>query len=152
MNKKFKKIYFILGLGLFSFMLVLFLPNHVEAKWVNMYDTWGYTDSNGRLLENQWLNYNEKWYYFDNNGLMESNTVADDSRGIPYVFGSNGNLLINSWFETYGGAWYYADANGRAKRDQWLNYNGKWYYFDDNGLMESNTVADDSRGIPYVFG
>ncbi|MFT8460002.1 MAG: choline-binding protein, partial [Liquorilactobacillus ghanensis] len=54
---------------------------------------------------------------------------------------SNGNLLINSWFETYGGARYYADANGRAKRDQWLNYNGKWYFFDDNGQMVTGSYS-----------
>jgi glucan-binding YG repeat protein len=146
-----KKNKFILVMTITLFLTVLFTPNKVEAKWINSYGTWKYSDSNGKLLTSQWLKYNGSWYYFDAGTSMVNDGEHEDSNNVSYIFGKDGKLLTNQWYQKYGN-WYYAGSTGRAYENQWLKYNGSWYYFDSSTTMVSDGEHEDSNYVSYIFG
>lgn len=123
----------------------------VKNGWFKVYDNdWVYANSNGKL-HTGWLVEGEYTYYFGDNSLMVADDIAYTNEG-NYVFGSDGRMLRNSWYQVanyYEDYFIYASATGKLHIG-WLINNGNTYYFyEDNRMAKDNTI--NIEGIDYTF-
>lgn len=111
----------------------------INDKWYYFYDSNVYTDgfSDGQMLYGE-INIDDKEYYFgaENDGVMKTGLVKVSTETTNY--GPAGTSTKSNY--------YYYNADGTKKIDEWLNDNGKWYYFGEDGLMCTGRIATDYRG------
>ncbi|MBR6484785.1 MAG: hypothetical protein IKT14_07165, partial [Clostridiales bacterium] len=108
-----------------------------QCETSGTHKTWFYFGSDGKAVTG-WQQLGGKWYHFGEIQTIKyddwsyttqpsMDTGVVSIKGKYYFFDENG--VMQTGWNKYGGRYVYANNNGEAYVNSWLQSGGKWYYF-----------------------
>ena len=138
-----------------------FLENgHLVTGWKTIEGHKRHFDNTYAYMDVGMTKINGKYYYFDSDGTVKKGLIQigydkyyclNDGevqcgfvvlKNSKYYFAADGRMVVNCYF-TVGDNEYYADNNGRLKRNTW--YDGK--YFDNSGKVVKDAVSYEADKV-----
>lgn len=109
-----------------------------DARWISLEGNYYYYMGNAAYAYNGIYKIDGKSYYFHDDGSLKkySDNVYVDS---------NGEIVVNSWYEDVWGYWYYIGSGGTPVRG-WKQLSGKWYYLGGYGgeMVTGDYIIDNA--------
>ena len=122
--------------------------NSIGGKW--------YYYEDGRFCVNEIKKIGSNYYGFNEKGQMNRNglfnTYGENMNVLVdhYYAKSNGQLLVNGWYQDNMGQWFYFGADGKGLNGL-HTVGGKLYAFSD-GYMITNYMYHDESGVYQIGG
>lgn len=117
--------------------------------WYKNVSGWRYFGSDGKGVVSDVVKIGGKYYGFDPNGIMI--TYYDGT----YLFGDDGVMKTNCWYELGIGVWTYFGSDGKRLGEGWHKIDGKWYCFVSLGWYRYSVSQEgltEIDGVTYFFG
>ena len=102
--------------------------------WVK-YDGEWYFWRDGDILKNGIYDIWGKKYYFNYDGEMQVGRIEVHDSNTLYLTDSSGALINTPEWNTYKNNWYYMNADGSVRKNEFIKYGNDLYYVDSEGKM-----------------
>lgn len=102
--------------------------------WVKYDGTW-YFWRDGDILKNGIYDIEGKKYYFNYDGEMQVGRIEIYDSNTSYLTDSSGALINTPGWNTYKNNWYYMNADGSVRKDEFIKYGKDLYYVDSEGKV-----------------
>lgn len=121
--------------------------------WVKYDGAW-YFWRDGDILKNGIYDIWGKKYYFNYDGEMQVGRIEVHDSNTLYLTDSSGALINTPEWNTYKNNWYYMNADGSVRKNEFIKYGNDLYYVDSEGKMvtgdfyfNGNSYHTDSDGV-----
>ena len=102
--------------------------------WVK-YDGEWYFWRDGDILKNGIYDIWGKKYYFNYDGEMQVGRIEVHDSNTLYLTDSSGALINTPEWNMYKNNWYYMNADGSVRKNEFIKYGNDLYYVDSEGKM-----------------
>lgn len=102
--------------------------------WVKYDGTW-YFWRDGDILKNGIYDIWGKKYYFNYDGEMQVGRIKVYDSNTSYLTDSSGALINTPGWNEYKNNWYYMNADGSVRKNEFIKYGKGLYYVDSEGKM-----------------
>ena len=121
--------------------------------WVKYDGAW-YFWRDGDILKNGIYDIGGKKYYFNYNGEMQVGRIEMYDSNTSYLTDSSGALINTPEWNKYKNNWYYMNADGSVRKNEFIKDGNDLYYVDSEGKMvtgdfyfNGNSYHTDSDGV-----
>ena len=117
-----------------------------QAGWIDEGEKKYYSNADGVLYVNQFISFGSTKYYMGEDGSVQKGIVKA-SDGNYYHMDEESGILVKKagWLEKDGKR-YYANAEGRLYRNQFISFGSTKYYMGDDGSVQKGIVrANDGN-------
>ena len=117
-----------------------------QAGWIDEGEKKYYSNADGVLYVNQFISFGSTKYYMGDDGSVQKGIVKA-SDGNYYHMDEESGILVKKagWLEKDGKR-YYANAEGRLYRNQFISFGSTKYYMGDDGSVQKGIVrANDGN-------
>ena len=117
-----------------------------KAGWLEKDGKRYYANAEGRLYRNQFISFGSTKYYMGEDGSVQKGIVKANDGNYYHMDEESGILVKKAGWLEKDGKRYYANAEGRLYRNQFISFGSTKYYMGEDGSVQKGIVkANDGN-------
>ena len=117
-----------------------------KAGWLEKDGKRCYANAEGRLYRNQFISFGSTKYYMGEDGSVQKGIVKANDGNYYHMDEESGILVKKAGWLEKDGKRYYANAEGRLYRNQFISFGSTKYYMGEDGSVQKGIVkANDGN-------
>ena len=117
-----------------------------KAGWLEKDGKRCYANAEGRLYRNQFISFGSTKYYMGDDGSVQKGIVKTNDGNYYHMDEESGILVKKAGWLEKDGKRYYANAEGRLYRNQFISFGSTKYYMGEDGSVQKGIVkANDGN-------
>ena len=117
-----------------------------KAGWLEKDGKRCYANAEGRLYRNQFISFGSTKYYMGDDGSVQKGIVKANDGNYYHMDEESGILVKKAGWLEKDGKRYYANAEGRLYRNQFISFGSTKYYMGEDGSVQKGIVkANDGN-------
>ena len=121
-----------------------------KAGWLEKDGKRCYANAEGRLYRNQFISFGSTKYYMGDDGSVQKGIVKTNDGNYYHMDEESGILVKKAGWLEKDGKRYYANAEGRLYRNQFISFGSQYYYCTgDASIVQGKKYP--VKGVLYTF-
>ena len=121
-----------------------------KAGWLEKDGKRCYANAEGRLYRNQFISFRSTKYYMGDDGSVQKGIVKTNDGNYYHMDEESGILVKKAGWLEKDGKRYYANAEGRLYRNQFISFGSQYYYCTgDASIVQGKKYP--VKGVLYTF-
>ena len=121
-----------------------------KAGWLEKDGKRCYANAEGRLYRNQFISFRSTKYYMGDDGSVQKGIVKANDGNYYHMDEESGILVKKAGWLEKDGKRYYANAEGRLYRNQFISFGSQYYYCTgDASIVQGKKYP--VKGVLYTF-
>ena len=121
-----------------------------KAGWLEKDGKRCYANAEGRLYRNQFISFGSTKYYMGEDGSVQKGIVKANDGNYYHMDEESGILVKKAGWLEKDGKRYYANAEGRLYRNQFISFGSQYYYCTgDASIVQGKKYP--VKGVLYTF-
>ena len=121
-----------------------------KAGWLEKDGKRYYANAEGRLYRNQFISFGSTKYYMGEDGSVQKGIVKANDGNYYHMDEESGILVKKAGWLEKDGKRYYANAEGRLYRNQFISFGSQYYYCTgDASIVQGKKYP--VKGVLYTF-
>ena len=121
-----------------------------KAGWLEKDGKRCYANAEGRLYRNQFISFGSTKYYMGDDGSVQKGIVKANDGNYYHMDEESGILVKKAGWLEKDGKRYYANAEGRLYRNQFISFGSQYYYCTgDASIVQGKKYP--VKGVLYTF-
>ena len=121
-----------------------------KAGWLEKDGKRYYANAEGRLYRNQFISFGSTKYYMGEDGSVQKGIVKANDGNYYHMDEESGSLVKKAGWLEKDGKRYYANAEGRLYRNQFISFGSQYYYCTgDASIVQGKKYP--VKGVLYTF-
>ena len=121
-----------------------------KAGWLEKDGKRHYANAEGRLYRNQFISFGSTKYYMGEDGSVQKGIVKANDGNYYHMDEESGILVKKAGWLEKDGKRYYANAEGRLYRNQFISFGSQYYYCTgDASIVQGKKYP--VKGVLYTF-
>ena len=117
-----------------------------QAGWIDEGEKKYYSNADGVLYVNQFISFGSTKYYMGEDGSVQKGIVKANDGNYYHMDEESGILVKKAGWLEKDGKRYYANAEGRLYRNQFISFGSTKYYIGEDGSVQKGIVkANDGN-------
>ena len=117
-----------------------------QAGWIDEGEKKYYSNADGVLYVNQFISFRSTKYYMGDDGSVQKGIVKANDGNYYHMDEESGILVKKAGWLEKDGKRYYANAEGRLYRNQFISFGSTKYYMGEDGSVQKGIVkANDGN-------
>ena len=117
-----------------------------QAGWIDEGEKKYYSNADGVLYVNQFISFGSTKYYMGEDGSVQKGIVKANDGNYYHMDEESGILVKKAGWLEKDGKRYYANAEGRLYRNQFISFGSTKYYMGEDGSVQKGIVkANDGN-------
>ena len=121
-----------------------------QAGWIDEGEQKYYSNADGVLYVNQFISFGSTKYYMGEDGSVQKGIVKANDGNYYHMDEESGILVKKAGWLEKDGKRYYANAEGRLYRNQFISFGSQYYYCTgDASIVQGKKYP--VKGVLYIF-
>ena len=121
-----------------------------RAGWIEKDGKRYYANAEGRLYRNQFISFGSTKYYMGDDGSVQKGIVRANDGNYYHMDEESGILVKKAGWLEKDGKRYYANAEGRLYRNQFISFGSTKYYMGDDGSVQKGIVRANNGNYYHM--